>query len=257
MSRKLMWGLLLLGLVTLVAVALAQNDQAEVWVSVSMNEVQADDEFVATIHIQNAAGVYGSSIKLAFDPQVLSVVPQAEGAVEPGDFFAGQPELTLRNGVDSANGLIEYALTLRQPAEPVSGDGVLGTIRLHALAESPVAIQVTEAQLLAPQFEEVNGQQIASSVEAIPVAIQPMVVEANTAPPTVSQDSPAPDSGAPVAVTVQPANDATNPIAEFFMRLTDGSSPGVVIGTTFFVIGLVLFLIGLRMYARLYRRYGT
>lgn len=240
-----------------------QVAEAEALVSLaaSPEEAQVGDELAVTIHAQDVTNAYGGSVKLSFDPQTLEVIVQSEGAVVPGDFFADQPSMSMRNRVDVDTGIIEYALTLRQPATPVSGDGVLGTIRMRVLEDAPATIDVVEAQLLSPRFENVEGRTVATQVDTIPVKVQGITVnggaQAVATPHSIATATAAPErlNDTVVAVPRQPAN--ANFVEEMVSRFGNGSSPGIVVGAVFFLAGLLLLLIGLRTYVRLYRRYGT
>ena len=100
------------------ALVFAQGDSALISLTVPVTSVQAGDTFAVDIQVNGANGVYGSSLKLTYDPQILQVQTTDSGAVTAGDFFGGQPGFTLKNEADLAGGTVEYALTLRQPAEP-------------------------------------------------------------------------------------------------------------------------------------------
>ena len=252
--------ILLYAMMRLVEISRHQESVIEtvVFVSVPAQAVHTDDEFVVSIHVHNAIEAYGSSVKLLFDPAELAVVTQDEQVVLPGDFFAAQPSTSVTNDVNPDTGVIEYEITLRDPADPVSGGGILGNVRMRALRDTRVAIGVPAAQLLSAHIEEVDGQKIASTIEAVPVKIQAMIVDTNAELALVSTTEDAPSTLAtnpPSEIVRQPA--VSNPVFEIVSRFGDRSSPGVLIGAVFFFIGLVLFHIGIQIYSRLYRNHFT
>lgn len=153
-----------------------------VWLASDAEQVTVGQEIVVTVHVDDAVGVYGGSFKLKFDPLAFEVVPQAEKVVTPGSFFADQPGFTLKNSVDAQTGVIEYALTLTQPAEPITGSGEVGVVHLRALLAGPVDIQPEEARLLAPQFSEVNGRRIAREINEIETRVQGVGAAADAQP---------------------------------------------------------------------------
>lgn len=227
-----------------------QKEEALVSLSASPEQVGAGDDLTLTIYVQNVADAYGSSIRLTFDPQALEVIPQDDGVVVPGDFFASQPSLPVKNSVDSDTGIIEYALTLRQPAVPVTGGGALGTVQMRVLQDLPAfTIDIAEAQLLSPQFENVEGRMVATQVLTIPVKMQGI---------TLSSSAPSVATSPSETVPAEPQQPrGAQLVDEIVSRFGDRSSPGIIAGAIFFLAGLILFLFGLRTYARFHRRYST
>jgi hypothetical protein len=112
----------------------AQDIVPQVWLSPEGYQASAGEEFTITVNIGDTSGVYGGSFLFSYDPQVLEVVVTDNHVVTPGDYFQDMPSFVLQNSVNAQEGTIEYALTLTQPAEPVSGGGVIGTITFRALA---------------------------------------------------------------------------------------------------------------------------
>lgn len=134
-------------------------------------QAKTGDTVTVNINISGANGVYGGSFKLSYDPQLFELVQTDNKPVTPGAFFADKPGFALRNAADLAAGTIEYALTLMQPAQPVSGDGVLGSITLRALQDAPVTVSAVAASLVAPEFAEVDGHMVAQKVNQVAVQI--------------------------------------------------------------------------------------
>ena len=229
----------------------AQGDPALISLTVPVTSVHAGDTFALDIQVDGANGVYGGSIKLAYDPQILQVQTTDSGIVTPGDFFGGQPDFTLKNGADPDSGTVEYALTLRQPAKPVSGAGSLGSIQFLALRDGAVQVNVVEASLIAPRFEDVNGKTVATQVDKVPVQVQGLTVDVGGAAvqsaPVVElpqQNVQAP----PQAPAVQlPAAHVNPPLV---MSSTPGAS-SIIIGVLFFIVGLLLFTLSIGSYVRL------
>lgn len=211
----------------------AQPDTPYVWITPPPGDIAVGQEFIATVHVSGAEGVYGVSFTISYDPQALQVVPESDEAIRPGSFFAGQPAFTLRNS--GSDGVIEYALTLTQPAEPVSGGGTLGTIMFRALAAGASAVTPLEARLLVPDFTEVNGQRVAFEINEAPAQTQPMTL-------TVVGSSPASNSVAAEALPL-PAEALPRP----------AGLPVLLVGALLFLAGLALFVLGVGGYVHLRR----
>lgn len=224
-------------LMTAALAAVAQQAIPFVWVSPPPEQVEAGQEFAVTLHVSGADAIYGISLTLGYDPQILEVVVNDSGAVTGGEFFAGLPAFTLKNS--AAEGLVEYALTLTQPADPVSGEGILGTITFRALTAGATTITPVTARLLSPQFDEVNGQRIALQIDEVVAQTQGMtlpVVEAGAV--------------ARAAEALAPSLPATarQPAAGMQNRM-----PVLIVGGLLFLIGLALFAMSVGGYARLRR----
>lgn len=239
-------------IIAVASFVIAQSTQALIVLTPSLETVNAGEEFDVSIYVQDAEGVYGSSLELAYDPQALEVILVNDQAVSPGDFFGDSPGFPLKNGADAVSGVIEYALTLRQPAEPVTGSGTLGTVRLRALQDGPTVLDVTEARFLSPVFEEVNGVKIARSVNELPVAAQNLEIGVGDGVVT---------SGAAQAIATQPSEMSVQPVTAnipqvMAMPAQPSRLPLIVIGTAFFMVGLMLFTLSLGAYVKLHRQYS-
>ena len=234
---KRTWFLMLILLLSATGLS-AQDDSPLVWLSANAGQLAEGQTAVITVNVSDAAAVYGGSFKLSYDPQALEVVLTENKAVTAGAFFADQPGFTLKNSADAQNGVVEYALTLTQPAEPVSGSGVIGTITVRALRPAALSATLTEGRLLSPEFSEVNGRRVARQINEITTRLQG-IDPAASAPAVVS---------APVVTTV-PLVSAPAPV----------SSPNqlaLLVGSGLFLLGLVLFAASLSTYSGLRRQYS-
>lgn len=252
--------LTLLPFVMLIAVLPAAAQSSTISLSAPVEQVRAGETFAVTIQVQDVVDVYGGSIQLAYDPQLLEVIETEDKAVTPGDLFANQPGFSVRNAADPVSGSIEYVLTLRQPAEPVTGSGSLGTVQFRALQDGPVQVNVVEATLLSPRFEEVEGRTIARQIDQVPVEVQGLVISTgDTSLQSVSEEAivPLPTQALAAAAPPQSAPVIEVPLtAPALVQATPTLSPAVMLGLLFFVIGLLLFTLSLGAYVRLRRQYA-
>jgi cohesin domain-containing protein len=230
----------------LVGITSAQETSARVWLSSETQQAAAGQEFTVTINVADAVGVYGGSFKLAYDPQALEVVLAENKAVVPGTFFNTGSTFTLVNTANA--GTIEYAMTLTQPAEPVTGGGALGTITFRALTGGAVNITPTEVRLLSPEFTEVDGRKIAQKIDEVATQIEGMTINAgstsNVEASIVQPPEPTPELR-PLTVPESTPVTMSGPM----------SRPVLVIGTILFVIGLLLFATSIGVYVNLRRQF--
>ncbi len=253
--------LLILMSIGLIGQSVVSAQSGKISLTVPVDQVSMGETVAVTIAVQDVAGVYGGSIELSYDPQILEVLQPENQPVTPGDFFANQPGFPLKNVADVTTGSIEYAMTLRQPAQPVTGSGSLGTLQFRALQDGAVQINVVAASLLSPRFEVVNGQTIARSVDEVPVEVQGLTLNIGAGGQTVVQQTPVPAvtevQSQAVAAVPQSAPVASVPqSAPLYVQPAPPLSPVVMAGLAFFVVGLLLFTFSLGTYVRLRRQYA-
>jgi Cohesin domain len=220
-----------------------------------VQQASSGQEFNVTIQVAGASQIYGTSFKLAFDPQSFEVVPDGSNVVTPGAFFEGKPGFPLKNAVDDITGIVDYGLTLTSPAEPVSGDGIIGTVRFRALKDAAVTVNATEASLVSPVFSEVDGHKIAESINNVPVQIvQSSAPDAESAVASASMASVQDD---PLAMFDNPALNSGLSAAQQPVPVQGQPSqlPMIAAGV-FFSIGLVLLTISVGMYSRMRVRFN-
>jgi hypothetical protein len=271
MNRKSIWMavvfLILMWSFGLSAIGAQDNANAPL-LSVSTDSEQAvvGQTVNLTVNVSGAMNVYGTSFKIAYDPSAFEVVAADGKAVTPGAFFANEPGFALRNIADASPGVIEYALTLMQPAKPVTGDGVLGTVTLRALKDTPVVISVTQASFVSPEFTEVSGQLVAQKVNQIAAQIETssVTVTSASASASVGQVSPPVNAADPnqVAMFNNPALKASpqaehgHDAAAFTDTTFTPRNDGLMMASAivFFFVGIILLTVSVGMYSRMRTR---
>lgn len=236
-------------------IAAHAQDSARIWLSPDTLEANAGEEFTVTVNIEGAEGVYGTSFKLAYDAAALEVVMTNNQAVTPADFFSGGPNFALKN--TASDGVIEYALTLTQPADPVSGGGVIGTITFRALTAGAVQITPLEASLVSPHFEEVNGRRVATSIQQVTTQIEGAAVQVGgAAGNTASVAVVVPPTGNTASVaTASVANSQPQPVIASASLVTSGAvgkdSLLTALAGGFLMGGLLLLGVSVWLYSRM------
>ncbi len=255
----------------LIGIISAQEMSPRVWLSSDNQQVTTGQEFSVTINIADAVGVYGGSFKLTYDSQSLEVVLAENKAIVPGPFFGTESSFTLANTANE--GTVEYAMTLTQPAEPVSGSGVLGTLTFRALTDTAVEIMPIEARLLSPEFSEVDGRKIAQNINEVTPQIEGITINAGNAGNTsdagntgdietevIQPQEPAPEMR-PLTVAEPSVSDPINseppvsapasmPVSPRIM-----GRPVLLIGSLLFLLGLLLFASSIGVYVNLRRQF--
>jgi hypothetical protein len=263
-------------LVAQVWIAGAQDTAPRSWLASPVEQATAGQEFTVTVNVGGATQVYGGSFQLLYDTEAFEVVVTDNKAVTPGPFFGDAPSFPLKNSTDVTGGTVDYALTLTQPAQPVSGDGVLGTITFRALKDAPVSIQLTKADLVSPEFTQVDGRLIAQKINQVEAQIGETVVDNSAVSPVVSAPvntaieqqaavvvAPTADTAtASVSVSVAAASQNTDnavvsaPVSAAPAVSERQTNTRVLIAAgLFFLAGLVLLITSVGMYSKMRVRF--
>jgi len=156
---------------------------------------------VVDIMAENVTDLYGAEFRLTYDPSVVAVQdfkPEQDGVqIESGTLLPSGKGFVVANQVDEAAGTVIFAMTLLNPASPVTGSGPLARVTFKVLQDVPSTINVEHAKLVA-----VDLQTIPSHTEAFAIGDTSGQRPAN-APDVLSSEAPpvpAPAQTAPVPV---------------------------------------------------------
>jgi uncharacterized repeat protein (TIGR01451 family) len=134
------------------------------------------------VRVQNVTNLYGFEFQITFDPAVVEAVQ-----VQPGTFLS--PDWILSSTIDNANGIIEYALSQRDPSPPQSDSGlggVLATITWRGKDMGTSPIQFTYVLLSTKEGQEIpaSTQDGQITVKAVDLELSKVV---DNASPTQGQ----------------------------------------------------------------------
>lgn len=134
---------------------------AQVVVKPSSAEFYINRTYTIEVWVEDVSDLYGADVQLAFDPawfEVIDANPSLPGVqVNLRSEFLS-PGAVAKNTVDNQLGTIWYAATQLNPAQPVSGSGVLFDFELRGLQAGSAGIDVN-----ANTLSNRNGEQIPSS----------------------------------------------------------------------------------------------
>lgn len=110
--------------------------------------------------VEDVQDLYGAEVHLAFDPNIVEVVDanaaQAGVQIQSGDWLTNT--FVAANMADNAAGQIDYAVTLLNPAPPMSGSGALATITFKAKAKGSSALTIEKAILATRDAVEIQAE---------------------------------------------------------------------------------------------------
>jgi hypothetical protein len=248
-------------------IAGAQEATPRIWLSAESEQVTAGQEFNVTVNVEGALDVYGGSFQVLYDPQAFEVVLTETKAVTPGAFFGDAPSFPLKNSADAAAGTIDYALTLTQPAEPVSGAGILGTMTFRALKDAPVNMMPVKASLVSPEFTEVDGRLVAQKINQVEAQISALTLADGSTTAQVIAPQPTAVVETQPEVVPAPITDTSIASASVGAIAPQTNDTPVMLGRQmnnrvlivaglFFFAGLVLLIISVGMYSKMRVRFS-
>ncbi|MCB0197131.1 MAG: hypothetical protein KDJ65_34610 [Anaerolineae bacterium] len=179
---------------------------------------------VLDVVVENVTELYGAEFKLTYDPAVFAVQdndPDKDGIqVEAGPFLPANQGFVVVNNADEADGSVTYALTLLNPAPPVTGTGPLARITFEVLqADASSTIVVEDAKLVSFSLETIPSEFVPFNFgdgQSAPQAAAPAAEVQNEAAPA-SEAEAQPELPAAVEDQVAASDSASTaePAAEF------------------------------------------
>ncbi len=162
-----------LAVATAAAQALAQDGASVYLQPVDSSETALTVDVIA----ENVTELYGAEFRLKFDPALLAAQdanPNQDGLqIEAGTLLPADKGFVVANQVNNAEGTITFALTLLNPAPPVSGSGPLARIAFTKLQNAPSTINIEKAKLVAINLQTIPSQTIPFTIDANPQQSQP------------------------------------------------------------------------------------
>lgn len=138
--------------------------------SASKLQLKVGQKVTLDVLVEDAPQVYGADVRLVFDSEMLEVVDadkKVDGIqVKPGKFLDPKGGFFLQYRVDNGAGMIDYALTLLNPAPPAEGDGVLMQITFRGKADGLATIAISEGL-----FGTQSGDTIQPGLDQIDIAV--------------------------------------------------------------------------------------
>jgi hypothetical protein len=143
--------------------------------------------------IKDVANLYGAEFKLIYDPAILAARdanPDQTGVqLEAGPLLPATQGFVVANLANPADGSLIFAVTLLNPAPPVSGSGPLARLSFDVLNDKPTTITVEQIKLVSFDLQTIPVQTPAFAFNA---PAQPAPVPAEFAPAATAAGAPFP-----------------------------------------------------------------
>jgi hypothetical protein len=137
--------------------------------------------------------LWAANVVIQYDPQYIYIVGTKSGSpVRIGDMMREGGD-TIFNSVNAATAQLNYAVSMFNPADPVSGTGVIGTFEIVPLLAGTTQLSFFKAELLSVELStDENGQRLGNPVdiEFLPVLLELNITGDPTTPPSESTATP-------------------------------------------------------------------
>lgn len=184
-------GVLALMLMLLVPAPLFANPQAVLHPDPLSLGLRSGEQGTISIRVDGVENLYGLEFHLQFDPSIVEVVPADPAKpLKPGDWLKGG--FVAVNKADNTKGTIDYAVTLLNPAPPVSGGGAVATITLRGKKDGTSPLKISKAILATREASEIESelQDGAIGVSVLGQAPQVKVTTNSASQPNSSSGAP-------------------------------------------------------------------
>jgi hypothetical protein len=145
------------------AITLAANEP-RLYLTVSQSAPEVNEEITVDVLVEDVTSVYGTEVRLLFDPELLEAVD-----INHGDFLSPDPDneaFVLQKVADNEIGTVDYAVALLNPAPPVDGSGLLLQVTFRAKSAGPARVDFENGL-----FGTQTGEEIVATTEGIELNI--------------------------------------------------------------------------------------
>jgi cohesin domain-containing protein len=169
------------------------------------NSVQTGTTYEVSIRLDDAAEVWLADMQIHYDPAMVYVIGTKAGSpVSQGALFDSNASAVIRNEVQGDTLL--YTLSMLAPADPVSGSGIVGTLRIYPLAPGQTQLTFSRGELDKAIFEDRDGQRVGVGSEQLPftpVLLDLTITGGKVEPPSEATATPPPTETLPPQPTVE------------------------------------------------------
>jgi hypothetical protein len=186
---KLRW-FWFVALLWLPVVISAQENPTVLAIRADTANLQTGEYYPIHIEIDNVTELWSATMRIAYDPQLVYIVGTESGApVQLGGFLTGG--LSIQNSINEREGYLLYTPSQLAPADPVSGNGVIGTFLIFPLQAGELTLSFTDADMSSIVFTTNElGYRTVQESPSIPFAVTQLTLTITgdmvTPPPEVT-----------------------------------------------------------------------
>jgi subtilisin family serine protease len=131
--------------------------------------IPAGGTATTAVQVDGVSDLYSAGFRLTFDPDVVQVVdvdPDTPGGqIAVGELFEGRGGFVARNQVDNAAGVVDFSVSLHEPAAPIEGAGAVAAITWRGQDAGQSALRLEQARLADPDDVPIPHKVESSTVE--------------------------------------------------------------------------------------------
>lgn len=171
------------------------DDTAIIALTTGTITLQTGQAVTVQIEVLDVRELWLANIEVQYDPAQLYIIGTRSGTpVRRGTLLDPAQALVLRNRV--ADDTLQYTQSLVNPAEPVSGAGVIGTFEIFPLQAGDSQLTFNAVSLTRVLFEtDESGQRLGTQTETINFAVAPLTLSISgpdATPPPEETATPTP-----------------------------------------------------------------
>lgn len=150
-------GLLLLVMTLLPSGLVTAQGSTVIRINPAAQTVAVDATAETGIYVEGMTDLYGLDVRITFDPAVVQV-EDADAAtpgvqIGVGPVFDGHEEFVAINTVDNTIGEIQFVISLKSPAMPITGTGTVAAITWKGIAPGESVIDLAETTLASSEHQ--------------------------------------------------------------------------------------------------------
>lgn len=154
----------------------------------SSTSLQTGQYYDVNLRIDDATELWLATMQIRYDPAMIYIVGTKAGSpVQQGSLFNPNSSVSFYNRIEG--GLLFYSISMLAPAEPVTGDGIAGTIRIYPLQAGQTQLTFNQAEMSHALFEMRDGQRVGVGAESL--AFTAVLLELSITGETVEEPSEA------------------------------------------------------------------
>lgn len=201
MIRRIFLVFFLLGFLS--SSKLSAQETSLLQLSSDTTALETGQQYTIRIEVHDVTELWAANLLIQYDPQYIYVVGTKSGSpVRLGDMMRDGGD-TIFNSVNSDKAQLNYAASMFNPADPVSGTGIIGTFEIVPLLAGKTQLSFFQAELLTVNFSfDANGQRSVGNpvkIDFLPVLLDLSITGDPATPPAELTATPQ------ATVTIDPA----------------------------------------------------
>ena len=202
--------------------AIRVTAQDEVFISLNMETttLQTGEFYEVQITVENVVDLWVTDVEIDYDPNQLYIIGTASGSpVRPGPLQTSETIIP-RNRINAD--VLQYTVSLLNPAPPINGTGVIGTFVIYPLQAGETQLTFRRASLTRVSFEGTGAERTPQEPQSLaftPVLLQLSAV-GETVPIPAEETATPPPTNTPVEDTTGPVVEATRPVQSTLENIT-------------------------------------